>query len=213
MSGRPTRLVDADLDAALCESDRLREQLSTLLTSHQQLSSLLVAADTRTGELMKVLVSVRTMIESRDAGAALDGVRDILVNVIGTDDFVIYAIDPRDQMLVPLAGVGELLQSSSRLPLYTGWVGEVVRSGALVITDDRTDAARHPEGADVAAVVPLKVLDRVVGAIVIARLLPHRELLGSCDREVLRMLGAYAATAIIAAGRRSGWRELPRELR
>jgi hypothetical protein len=212
MSGNVNRVIDEDLDAALGEADRLREQVSALLATHQQLSSLLVAADTRTGDLMKLLVSVRTMIESRDAAAALDGLQDILVNVIGTDDFVVYSIEPRDKMLVPVAGVGELLQSSSRVPLYSGWIGEVVRSGALMIERDRS-SLRVPRSPDVAAVVPLKVLDRVVGAIVISRLLPHRELLGACDREILGLLGVYAATAIIAAGRRAGWRELPRELR
>jgi GAF domain-containing protein len=65
----------------------------------------------------------------------------------------------------------------------------------------------------VAAVVPLKVLDRVVGAIVIGSLLPHRELLGGRDREILGLLAAYAATAIIAADRRARWRQLPDALR
>lgn len=213
MKGRATRLIDADLDAALYEVDRLRERLCTLLESHQRPASLPAAAGPQSAELMKLLVSMRSMIESRDASAALDGVRDVLVNVIGTDEFVIYAIDPHDETLVPIAGAGEQFQSSNRLPLYTGWVGQVVRSGTLVVADDRAGAAEPPGAPDLSAVVPLRVLDRVIGAIVIARLLPRRELTGPCDREILRTLGAYAATAIIAAGRRSGWRELPRDVR
>ena len=58
-------------------------------------------------------------------------------------------------------------------------------------------------------VAPLRVLDRVVGAIVIGELLPHRAPLDRCDREILELLGSYAATAIIAAARRRRWRRLP----
>jgi hypothetical protein len=202
---------DPELDNALSEAERLRLQVATLLNTHQQLSSLLVAADTRVGDMMKLLVTVRAMIESRDAGAALESLEDILVNVIGSDEFTVYSIDPRDRVLVPIAGTGEFVRPSDSVSLDGSWLGEVVQSGSVLVTGERPPQdQRH---ADVAAVVPLKVLDRVVGAIVIASLLPQRELLGACDREILGLLGVYAATAIIAADRRARWRQLPDALR
>jgi hypothetical protein len=204
---------DDDLLSALGEADRLRLQLAVLLTSHGQLARLLVTADTRAGDLMKLLVAVRVLIESRDAAAALDSLRDILVNVVGTDDFAIYSIDSRAKVLVPIAVVGASVRTADRMSLDRGWIGEVVRSGELLIEPEGGSSRRRGRIPDVAAVVPLKVLDRIVGAIVIARMLPHRELLGACDREVLGLLGVYAATAIIAADRRAGWRELPGTLR
>ena len=211
MTARPLRTYDPELDGALNEAERLRLQVATLLDTHHQLSSLLVAADARVGDLMKLLVTVRAMIESRDAGAALESLEDILVNVIGSDEFTVYSIDPRERTLVPIAGTGEFVRPSDRISLDDSWLGEVVRSGSLLVAREREPQDRRH--ADVAAVVPLKVLDRVVGAIVIASLLPHRELLGACDREILGLLGVYAATAIIAADRRARWRQLPDALR
>jgi len=211
MTVRAPRLYDEQLDASLAEVDRLRVQVSTLLETHQQLSTLLVAADTRVGDLMKLLVAVRAMIESRDANAALESLQDILVNVIGCDEFSVYSIDPRERMLVPIAGSGEFVRPSDRVPLDGTWLGDLVEAGSLHIARERaTHERRH---SDVAAVVPLRVLDRVVGAIVITSLFPHREILGTCDREVLGLLGAYASTAIIAADRRARWRQLPDALR
>lgn len=211
MSARPLRMQDDELDSALAEADRLRLQVSTLLDTHQQLSTLLVAADTRVGDMMKLLVTVRAMIESRDASSALESLEDILVNVIGCEDYTVYSIDPRDRTLVPIAGSGTFVRPSDRVSLDDSWLGEVVQSGSLLVTRERD--SQDARFADVAAVVPLKVLDRVVGAIVIASLLPHRELLGTCDREILGLLGVYAATAIIAADRRARWRQLPDALR
>jgi hypothetical protein len=211
MTARVLRLHDDRLDAAISEADRLRLQVSMLLTTHQQLSTLLVAADTRVGDMMKLLVTVRAMIESRDASSALESLEDILVNVIGCDDFTVYSIDQRERMLVPIAGSGTFVRPSDRVSLDDSWLGEVVQSGSLLITREREPGDRGY--ADVAAVVPLKVLDHVVGAIVVTSLLPHRELLGACDREILGLLGVYAATAIIAADRRTRWRQLPDALR
>jgi hypothetical protein len=45
--------------------------------------------------------------------------------------------------------------------------------------------------------------------IVISSVLPHRDLLDESDRAVLRLIGSYAATAIIAADRRSEWKHFP----
>jgi hypothetical protein len=88
-----------------------------------------------------------------------------------------------------------------------------VLAGSRLIVGDGTLSPKERRYSDVVAVVPLKVIERTVGVIVISSLLPHRDPLGSCDREVLELLGVYAATAIIAADRRARWRQLPDALR
>ena len=207
-----SRAGDDDLTAALAEADRLRLQVATLLATQRQLSTLLVAADNRTGALMKLLVAVRSLIESRNASAAMQSLQDILVTVIGAEQFTIYSIDQRQKLLVAIAGTSTHPGGSDRVPLHDSWLGGVVRSSAVYVARDADRPTRRDESS-IAAVAPLRVLDRVVGAIVITRLLPHREGLDSCDREILGLLGVYAATAIIAADRRGRWRGLPDVLR
>ena len=211
MTARAIRSADDELDAALNEAERLRTQVSTLLDTHHRLSTLLVAADARTGDLLKLLVAVRALIESRDATAALDRLCDILTNVIGCSEFTVYSIDPRAQMLVPVGGSSAFARATDDVPLDGTSLGDIVRAGALVFARERSAAERR--FADVAAIVPLKVLNRTVGAIVMQSLLPHREPLDACDREILELLAVYAATAIIAADRRARWRQLPDALR
>jgi hypothetical protein len=198
-----------DLLAALDETDRLRGQLEHVVATNFNLSALLVSSDTRSGELLKLLVSVRALLESRDAPAALAGVQDILINVVGTTEFLIYALEAETETLVPIAGEGDAFATGAAVPLQGSWLGGIVRSGEVTIPHARGRKPVRGAVKNVAAVVPLRVLDRVLGAIVIARVLPHRELLDVCDREVLGLLGAYAATAIIAADRRGEWNQLP----
>jgi hypothetical protein len=197
-----------ELDAALQDTDRLRAQLEHVMDTNRSLSVLLLNSDARGGELMKMLVAVRALIESRDAASALAGLEDILVNVVGTADYLIYSLDEASNSLIPIAALGEAFSSSGSVSLDGSWLGDVVRTGEVLISRPRTGARRRPDH-QVAAVVPLRVLDRVLGAIVIGEVLPHRDALDLCDREVLRLLGAYAATAIIAADRRGEWNQLP----
>ena len=61
---------------------------------------------------------------------------------------------------------------------------------------------------EIAACVPLRLAERTVGAIVIQKLLPHREPINAFDDELLRLLGDLAATFIIAAEQRPLWTTL-----
>jgi GAF domain-containing protein len=201
------RLHD-DLTGALSETDRLRSQVEQMIATNHNLSALLLSSDTRGGEMMKLLVAVRALIESRDAAAAIAGLHDILVHVVGASDFFIYALDHAADELVPVSGIGSSFHSTERLSLVAGWLGDVVRAGEVLIARPHGNAVPFG-GLTTAAVVPLKVLDRVLGAILIARVLPQRAPLDACDRDVLGLLGAYAATAIIAAERRREWHRLP----
>jgi hypothetical protein len=207
-SGQVHQLQD-DLSAAFDDADRLRAQLEQVVAANLNLSALLISADARSGELLKLLVAVRALLESRDATAALAGVQDILVNVVGTQEFVIYSLDGDTDCLVPIAGEGEAFSIAAPAPIRGSWLDDIVRGGEVMIPTSRRQQPGRGRHANVAAVVPLRVLDRVLGAIVIARVLPHRELLNFCDREVLGLLGAYAATAIIAADQRGDWNQLP----
>jgi GAF domain-containing protein len=202
------RRLNDDLAGALNETDRLRSQVERMIATNHNLSALLLSSDTRSGEMMKLLVAVRALIESRDAAAAIAGLHDILVTVVGASDFFIYALDHATDELVPVSGMGSTFCADKRLALGTSWLGGVVRSGEVLIA--RPHGNTVPLGGlRTAAVVPLKVLDRVLGAILVARVLPQRTELDVCDRDVLGLLGAYAATAIIAAERRRDWHRLP----
>ena len=206
------RSLRDDLAKALGESDRLRAQLDQMMSTNGELSTLLLRANRRGGELLKLLVSVRALIESHDATAALEGLADILLTIIGSEDFSIYAIDPDDGFLVPIAGSGTVFGAASRHSMQSSWLGRVVGAGDVVITAGDSEATGVSESEPM-AVVPLKVQNRVLGAIVIEQVLRHRKRLDHCDREVLGLLGGYAATAIIAAECRSEWHALPRTSR
>ena len=55
------------------------------------------------------------------------------------------------------------------------------------------------DGSDAVAAVPLTVQGTQVGVLVLLKLLDHKPALGSGDHELLDLLAAHAASAVLAA--------------
>lgn len=179
--GSELRILRSELLEAHRELARLRMQNEQLMGSNRDLSSLLVNTEKRSGELVKIIVAFRRLLESEDAASALRCVEEILINVIGTEDFIVLLITERDIMRV-VAGMGPAIaRAHEALP---------------------TLEQLHSSGV---RVVPLFIADTVVGAVAIRELLPHRDPLNQNDDQVLNLLSRFAATVVMAAEHRKHW--------
>ena len=178
--------------------ERLQTQVEQLIASNRDLSELLLASERRRGEMMKLIVAFRRLVEATDAMSAIRAVEEILVTVIGTEDFVVLAAE--GDQLKPVAGFGSALQQARTTPLLVEHVTDSVPNrGAPAVV------SRWLGVTDAVACIPLKIHDRIVGAVVIGSLLSHREPLGVHDNNVLCLLGDFAATSIIASEQRRSW--------
>jgi hypothetical protein len=213
MTQRPTppagfveRSLLGELRDAHVEERRLRAQAEQLVASTHSMSVMLLAAEGQANGLLKLVVAARRLIEARDGRDALAGLAEVITNVLGSEDFVVYGRRPGAARLAPLAGVGDA---------YARALGAQAAPAALETwLAERQVALRRCSGAvrladqDIAICVPLTILDRVVGVIAIHQLLPHRAPLDASDDDVLGLLGAFAPTAILAADHRAGWTQL-----
>lgn len=179
------RILRQELLEAHRELNRLRSQNEQLVGSNRDLSSLLATTDKRSGELVKIIVAFRRLLDSEDAGSALRCIEEIVINLIGSENFVILLLDEAS-VARPVSGFGDALTQAHVLPPS---LDELHRSAARL--------------------VPLFIAAELVGAIAIVELLPHRESLNHNDEQVLDLLSRYAATVIMAAMHRRDWRRVP----
>lgn len=178
------RILRQELLEAHRELGRLRSQNEQLVGSNRDLSSLLATTDKRSGELVKIIVAFRRLLDSEDAGSALRCIEEIVVNLIGSENFVMLLLDERD-VARPVAGFGDALTQAHVQPPS---LDELHRSAARL--------------------VPLYIAAEVVGALCIAELLPHKDEINFNDEQVLSLLSKYAATVIMAAIHRADWRRV-----
>lgn len=178
------RILRTELLDAHRELVRLRTQTEQLMASNRELSALLASTAQRNGELLKIIVAFRRLLESPDAGTALRSIEEILINVIGTEDFVVLLITD-EAPLRAVAGMGPAVTRAHGNP--------------PTLDDLRGSDAR---------VVPLYIADNMVGAIVIEQLLPHRDSLNASDDQVLSLLARFGASAVMTAEHRQSWTRL-----
>ena len=171
------RTLRAELLHARRDLVRARTRAEQLVQSNRDLSSRWASSAHQANELLKMSVAFRRLSEARNEATALWAVKDVAINVIGTENFVVLARDAEDQML-PIAGMG---------PAFDEAIREAPTLRELGESGDR--------------VVSLHFGGEVVGALVIRRLLDHRPPLSAADEQVLRLLSHFAATAIVAARR------------
>ena len=178
------RILRSELLEAHRELTRLRIQNEQLMASNRDLSTLLVGTERRSGELVKIIVAFRRLLEATDCASALRSIEEILINVIGTEDFVVLLITDSEHMR-PVAGMGPSVQRATKAP---------PSFDALHASNMR--------------VVPLHIAENVVGAIVVDQLLPHRDPLNAHDDQVLTLLSRFAASAVMAAEHKKDWKRV-----
>jgi nitrate/nitrite-specific signal transduction histidine kinase len=125
---------------------------------------------------------------------------EILLNFVGAKSFAIQLVDDEKQRLRTLAAEGVDKTKVPETPLTEGRVGQVIASGESFYDETRLRArAGLSDMAHPSIIVPLKMRERVVGAIVVWDLLVQKTALADVDYELFNLLGAHAAAALIGA--------------
>lgn len=144
------------------------------------------------GNLASLYVATYNLHSTLDFTELLKLLREIVVNLLGSESFGVYARSARhDTQLELLAGEG--IDLVAQRTLHTdGLVGEALTSRHVVF------AKEHVNGQPLAC-VPLHLGDEILGAIVIYGLLSHKVRFEPTDHELLELLATQAAIAFYAA--------------
>jgi len=192
------------------ENARLRKQLAMLTVENQRLSEQLVAAEERGAGLVKLHVSNRRRLdEAADRRDALDAIQEIIVSVVGCEEYAILEADPDGVGLELVASLG--IDAARLGGPSAGVIADVVESGTAFFAPIRRtlSGAVTDSGDSVAACVPLCASGgRVVGAIVLYDLPPHKPALDRLDRSLLELLSVEAARSLLFASSRTASAEV-----
>lgn len=155
-------------------------------------------AESRNDHLGSLYVASHQLHGSLDRAEILSTIREILINLVGTEEFAVFRTSPEsgDLRLLTSFGVDDERVATLDLRLV-----EVARTGELFLAPDPEPPTEAPDPLVVA--VPLHLGDRVTGVIAIYRLLPQKQgRFGELDRELCALLARQAAPAIWCASRR-----------
>jgi hypothetical protein len=177
-AGLETALATSRADAA-----RLAQRLAEIEQSYSSLVSLFVASS-----------QLHSTLDYVDVVRAIN---EILQNLIGASSFALYLFDVPKNDVVRIRSQG---CDDADLAVCDTLANRVVASGELYVTD------AGPATGGPAAGIPLKIGDDTMGAIVLHRLLGHKDAIGTEDLQILDVLGKSASMALYGAKLHTLWK-------
>jgi hypothetical protein len=124
---------------------------------------------------------------------------EILLNFVGAKTFCVYLLDEQQGVLRPLAAEGVPRNEVPVVASGEGVIGGVVATGQPLY-DGAQRSSKGARSLDRPLIVtPLRIKDRVVGAIVIWEFLQQKTELQDVDFELFNLLAAHAAFALQGA--------------
>ena len=149
--------------------------------------------------LANLYVASYQLHSTLDFNEAIGIIKEIVINLIGAEEFSIMLLDEKTNELSIVASPGLSAEKRPAVKLGEGIIGKAAQSGeAFYREGDPTDTAAvdytHPLVS-----VPLKINEHVIGVIAVYKLLPHKQTLNSMDYELFSMLAGHAATALYSS--------------
>lgn len=171
-------------EARLARAENDRDELATRL----------VEVEHQVGRLMTLYVATYQLHATLDPADVQSTIAEIAMNLLGAEQFALLLRDEDTGGLEIRLQEGAIAAPWAGQPTYGG--GDPLIDASLLDGVLRFGPA---ESSPVVVVVPLRVQDVTVGALVVTKLFEHKSSLDEEDRELLDLLGAHAASALFAS--------------
>jgi hypothetical protein len=171
---------------------RLRE----VEADRDELLARLRDSEAQMGRLMTLYVATYQLHCTLNPEEVQSTIVDIVLNLLGAESFVLLlrpAGEPHYEMAIAHTADGVL---------PPGFEGSRYGGGDPLVDATLTDGALMfgpTDGSSALAAVPLRVQDVIVGALVIFKLLAHKQGFVNEDSELFDLIGAHAASALVAS--------------
>ncbi len=188
--------ASAAAGAATARPADLAERLAAAEADLGELSTRLVDAERQRGRLMNLYVATYQLHATLDLDEVKSTIAEIVRELLGAERFVLLLREGETvECEVALARGLDGEQGSP-------FAGRHYRGGDPAVDRTLADGVLRmdpDEGSASLAAVPLRVQGMTVGVIVILKLFDHKPSLDTDDRDLLDLLAAHAASALVAA--------------
>ncbi len=184
------------------EKKKILERLKEVEEENRDFAQRYVEIEEENNSLANLYVASYQLHATLDFKEVLQTIIEVVINLIGGEVFGIFLYDEKNSTLNFVGGEGFEETSPPPFKVGEGIVGKAVASGEVYINPEllvRRENEIDPDNPLV--VIPLKIENqkKLVGAIVIYRLLIQKTSFDKVDEELFTLLAGHAATAIFSA--------------
>jgi hypothetical protein len=198
--GRTARLLEeaallvrrATADAAQRDTE-LGRRTAELEQSMREMEQLLARTERQAAQLANLYVATYQLHASLETADVRAAVADIAVNLLGAEEFAVWIRDDEGR-LARAPESGTHCERGGAVTTYAG--GDSLLDACLA--EPRPQFGPRA-GSTAALALPFTAQGEVVGVLVVHRFLAHKAGLSAEDHELLDLMGAHAASALLAA--------------
>ncbi len=176
----------------------LRSRLEQAEKENREFANMYVGIQEQNEALTNLYVASQRLHATFDLEEVKKIITEILAEMVGAEEFGLLVLDREKKNLHVLAGEGirERLPKET-LPVGEGIIGDVARTGEPFYFVPQSEAEKNAQLP--IATLPLKLGGQTVGVVVIYRLLGHKPNFSPIDHQILELVAAHAASALVSA--------------
>lgn len=186
----------AELEA---EKEDILRRIQRVEAENHDFAERYIDIETENNNLANLYIASYQLHSTLDSKEVLQVIMEIIINLIGAEEFAILLLDEKTGLLQAVATEGIDRETFPKLTVGpgTGIIGEHVMSGESYFIADGEECSGEVTSPMVC--IPLKIKEQVIGALVIYKLLEQKTGFAAVDYELFTLLAGHAATAIFSS--------------
>lgn len=184
------------------KAERLEEKIHKMETRYsdiekenKEFAEKYLEVEEQNNNLANLYVASYQLHSTLDFNEVVKIVMEIVINLIGSEEFALYLLDDNNAELTLVASEGLGENQTGTIEIGKGIIGTAAQQGESYYIADLT---QHIESEPL-AVIPLKIKEQVIGVLAIFKLLVQKDGFTPVDHELFSLLAGHAATALFSA--------------
>ncbi|MES1242859.1 MAG: GAF domain-containing protein [Acidobacteriota bacterium] len=185
-----------ELDRIYHEQTDLRRQLADVEAANYKYSNQYVEVESQNNNLANLYVASYQLHSTLDRGEVVSAIKEIVINLIGSEELAIYEMSTDGTALRLVGHFGIDPVGYATVPVGSGIIGRTAVTGEIWLPGKGMDMQPTPRESNLTVCIPLRLEEKVVGALAVFRLLPQKSGFEPVDYEMFNLLATHAATAM-----------------
>lgn len=179
------------------EKEEILGRIRKVEAENQDFATRYVEIEQENNNLANLYIASYQLHSTLDFKEVLQIIIEIIINLIGAEEFAIMLLDEKTNELQAVATEGVAREDVPSVKIGTGVIGEVAKTGENYFAEDFS--APVPDLQNPMVCIPLKIKEHVIGALVIYKLLVQKTAFADVDYELFTLLAGHAATAVFSS--------------
>lgn len=179
------------------EKQEILDRIKHVEAENMDFANRYLDVEAENNNLANLYIASYQLHSTLDFKEVLQIIMEILINLIGGEEFAIMLLDEKSNKLQAVSSEGIEVSELPAIELGEGVIGKIAKTGENYFIEDMDNY--QPNYEDPLVCIPLKIKEHVIGVIVIYKLLTQKSTFAEVDYELFTLLAGHAATAIFSS--------------